>query len=355
MTVVNKRKTPFQESELTVIGGKSGLFPTSPKTPIFNTPISIRENALSVFKDKKPMFAVTTNDFTNINIPQFNNHLARGRDADDVFGIHWTFVPEVGGSISHGGNPKFEDANDWKDAITMPNVDEWDWAGDVETVGIPDTRFALNTTFVNGFGFERLISLMDFMNAAIAVADEDQYDAMYDLVGQLYDVGIACCKKIFELYPFIDGITFHDDWGSQKAPFFSDEVARTIFLPHMKRFCDFIHANGRYTEIHSCGHTESRVDVFIEAGIDTWQMQILNDFDMLYKTVGDKMVIQIPVDELPFDFTDDEQARAGARYYVDHYCLPGKPSIVSGRGACQSMAFMKELYEYSRKHYLAQD
>jgi len=352
--IKNKRKIPFTPSELTIIGEKAGLFPTSPKTPIFNTPISIRENALSVFTDKKPMFAVTTNDFANINIPSFNNNLGRGRDQDDVFGIHWTFVPEVGGSISHGGNPKFEDANDWKDAITMPDVNAWDWEGDSKNV-VPDTRFAVNTTFVNGFGFERLISLMDFMNAAIAVADDDQFDAIYDLVGQLYDVGIACCKKIFEFFPYVDGITFHDDWGTQKDPFFSEEAARNVFLPHMKRFCDFIHENGRYVEIHSCGHTEARVGVFIDAGIDTWQMQILNDYDKLYKEVGDKMVIQIPVDEFPFDYTDDEQARQGARYYVDHYCEPGKPSIVSGRGACNSKAFMSELYEYSRKHYLAQE
>ena len=131
---INRKNRPFVPSELKVVGEKAGMMPTSPKTPVFNTPISLRENALSLFTDKKPMFAVTTSDFANINIPSFNNNLSRGRDKDDAFGIHWTYVPEVGGSISHEGNPKFTDANDWKDAITIPDVTAYDWKGDAENI-----------------------------------------------------------------------------------------------------------------------------------------------------------------------------------------------------------------------------
>ena len=348
---INRKNRPFVPSELRVVGEKAGMMPTSPKTPVFNTPISLRENALSLFTDKKPMFAVTTSDFANINIPSFNNNLSRGRDKDDAFGIHWTYVPEVGGSISHEGNPKFTDANDWKDSITIPDVTAYDWKGDAENI-TPDLRFATKTTLANGFGFERLISLMDFMNAATALVDEDQFDALYELIGSLYDMGIECLKQMFEYFPYLDGISFHDDWGSQKNPFFSDEVARTLFLPHMKRFCDYIHSTGRFVEIHSCGHTEDRIEVFIDAGIDTWQMQTLNDADMLYKKYGDRIIVQISIDSLPFDFTDEEQSRQAARYYVDNYCQPGKPALASVRNSATNMAFLEELYEYSRKHYL---
>ncbi len=350
--MIDNRKRPFEASELRVVDHKSGILPTSPKTPVYNTPISMRENSVSIFQGQDPMFAVLSSDFANVNIPAWNNHLGRGRDVEDSFGVFWQFVPEVGGSISHEGNPKFTDACDWKDSIKIPDVNEWDWETHAKEF-VPDLRFPTITTFTNGFGFERLISLMDFMNAAMALIDEDQFDDLYELIGSLYDLGIACAKKIFENYPYLDGICFHDDWGSQKDPFFSEEVARSLFLPHMKRFVDYIHSTGRYVEIHSCGHTEARIGVFIDAGIDTWQMQILNDADMLYKKYGDKMVIQIPVDEFKqFDFNDPEQVRAAARYYVDNYCEPGKPSMVVTKLLATNPDFTDELYEYSRKHYL---
>lgn len=351
------KNRPFTSKELITCGNLPPGRGTAPGNPAFSTPISYRDNALSLFWDKKPCWAVTSGDFLGIACNPYNEHMGRTKadrtDLIDCFGARWEFVPEVGGSIVHGGNPRFTDANDWKNVIEMPDVDSWDWEGGYKDI-VGDPRYAMNVTTTNGFGFERLISFMDFVNAAMAVIDEDQADALKELVDALYDMGIAMCAKVFEFFPFIDGITFHDDWGTQKDPFFSDEAARTFFLPGMKKFCDFIHANGRYTEIHSCGHTESRVNIFVEAGIDTWQMQILNDYDKLYKEWGDKIVIQIPVDEFGFDPKDDEQARQCARQYVDNYCQPGKPSIVSGRGMCMNQAFMEELYEYSRKHYLAQ-
>ena len=352
--MIGRMCTPFKGAELTVIGQKDGIMPNLPKSPIYNTPISYRENVLSLFTDKRPMFAVRSSDFSLVAIPSFNDHLSRGRDVDDVFGVHWTFVSEVGGSISHGGNPKFEDANDWRDSITIPDASSWDWKGDAEKF-TPDTRFACKVAMANGFGFERLISLMDFMNAAIAVADEDQAEALDDLLKSLYDLGIECLKNIFEYFPYVDLIQFHDDWGSQKNPFFSEEVAREHFLPHMKRFCDYVHANGRFVELHSCGHVDERINIFIEAGIDTWQMQTMNDFVDLYNKYGDKMVIQIPVEEFKqFDFSDDEQAKAAARYYVDNFCEKGKPSICVIRDIAENLPFQNELYRYSREHYLAQ-
>ena len=351
--MIDNRLRPFEKSELRIIDRKPGILPTSPKSPVYNTPISMRENAVSLFKHEEPMFVCYTSDFANVNVPAYNTNLGRGRDADDCFGIHWTFVPEVGGSISHEGNPKFTDADDWKDGIKIPDINEWDWETPAKEY-TPDLRFPIVTTMVNGFGFERFISLMDFMNAAMALVDEDQFDSLYELIGSMYDLGIACAKKIFENYPYIDGLCFHDDWGTQKDPFFSEEAARELFLPHMKRFVDYIHSTGRYVEIHSCGHTEARIPIFIEAGIDTWQMQqTLNDQAALYEKYGDKMIIQISADLFPFDYSDDEQARAAARYYVDNFCKPGKPSMCLARTAAANQAFTDELYEYSRKHYLA--
>ncbi len=352
--ILDRKKTPFSERELVVIDEKKSM---RGSIPIFNTPISYRENARSLFWDKKPMWAVTANDMGSINCQLYNEHLSRinqpGGNIDD-FGVQWVFVEQVGGTISQEGRPRFTDANDWKKGIKIPDVNEWDWAADADAHPA-DTRFLVNMTPVNGFGFERLISLMDFMNAAMALVDEDQRDSLKEYMDAMADLGIAVVDKVVEYWPCVDGFTLHDDWGSQKDPFFSDEIARDVFLPGMKKLVSHMHELGRYCQLHSCGHTEDRVDVFIEAGIDTWQMQTMNDWDKLYKEVGDKIVIQIPVDEFPFDYSDDEQARAAARYYVDHYCEPGKPSMVVAKVAFTSRAFLEELYRYSRLHYLKQN
>ena len=146
----------------------------------------------------------------------------------------------------------------------------------------------------------------------------------------------------------------HDDWGSQRDPFFSDAIARELFLPHMKKFVGHIHSKGRYCGIHSCGHVADRVPVFIEAGIDTWQMQAnanAQDIDRLYDTLGDQIVFQITIPE--FDLTDEKAAVAAARSYVDRYCQPGKPTMLIGRDALTCRAFAEEVYSYSRKHYLS--
>lgn len=351
--IVDRKKTPWSDQELKVIDQKKGM---RGATPIFNTPISYRENARQLFWGKQPCWMVTANDFSSINSQLYNEHLSRinqpGGNVDD-FGVKWTFVPEVGGTITLGGDPKFEDANDWKEAIKIPDVNAWDWAKDAEEHPA-DTRFLVNMTHVNGYGFERLISFMDFMNVAIAVVDEDQEDALKEILEALCDLGIAVVDKVCEYWPATDGFTLHDDWGSQKAPFFSEETARNIFLPSLKRLCDHMHSKGRYVQLHSCGHTEDRINIFVEAGIDTWQMQTLNDWAKLYKEWGDKMVIQIPADELGFTFDDDESARACARYIVDNFAEPGKPAMVTAKIAFTNAAFNEELYAYSRKHYLAQ-
>ncbi len=352
--IKEKKKAPFSEQELKVVDHKKTM---RGQMPIFNTPISYRENGRAIFLDKKPCWCGTVSDMGSLNSDVYNEKLSRMNKEGghfDAFGVKWIFEPTAGGTISEAGHPLFDDVNDWKTAIKMPNVDEWDWQADADAHPT-DTRFLVNMTPVNGFGFERLISFMDFVNVAMALVDEDQEDALKELLDALGDLGCQVVDKVCEYWPTVDIFTLHDDWGAQKAPFFSEEVAREIFLPSLKKICDHIHEKGCYVQLHSCGHTEDRINIFVEAGIDTWQMQTLNDWDKLYKEWGDKIIIQIPADELGYDYSNDESAREAARFIVDHYCEPGKPCLVTSKIANTSEAFLEELYKYSRIHYLAQE
>ncbi len=354
--MIDTKKKPFSPQELRVIGQKSFPRPGHPTVSIFNTPISYRENALSLFRDRKPCFAVTNYDFSGLNCGFYQEKLGRaGRGADkmtDAFGVEWIFEPTAGGSISVADRPRFTYVNDWRDAIAMPDVNAWDWEADALAHPV-DTNFAVEMTPVNGFWFERMISLMDFMNAAMALVDEDQTDAIHDLFEATTQLACDIVDKICQYWPAVDGFMVHDDWGSQKAPFFSDEIARELFLPHVKKLVDHIHSKGRYMGIHSCGCLKDRLPVFIDAGIDTWQMQATaNRIEELYDDFGDKIILQVTIPQ--FDVNDEKAAVQAARDYVDRYCQPGKPTMVVSRTAFQSQVFSEELYSYSRKHFLKQ-
>ena len=54
---------------------------------------------------------------------------------------------------------------------------------------------------------------MGFVNAATALIDDDQKDALHELFEATTDLGIRLVDKFVEHYDYIDGFTIHDDWG----------------------------------------------------------------------------------------------------------------------------------------------
>ena len=354
MMTKNRTMKPFSEQEMQIKDKKPGFFPGMAPSFVFNTPISYRENVMNAFWERRPCFAVTNRDFSALNCGFFQKNLGRAGRTEgskvDAFGVEWIFEPTAGGSISVGGNPRFTDANDWKNVIKMPDVNDWDWAADAAANPV-DTNFAVQMTPTNGFWFERLISLMDFMNAAMALVDDDQTDALHELFEATTQLGCDMIDKICEYWPSVDGFVLHDDWGSQREPFFSDTIARELFLPHMKKLVGHIHDKGRYCSLHSCGHIEDRLPVLIDAGLDTWEMQAnANNIAKLYEEYGDKILLQVTIPE--FDPNDEKAAVQAARDYVDNFCKPGKPTMMLCRNGLGNQVFAEELYSYSRKHFL---
>ena len=187
-----------------------------------------------------------------------------------------------------------------------------------------------------------MISWMDFIPAAMALIDEDQQPAILELFEATTDLACRVVDKIVEYFPCVDGINIHDDWGSQKAPFFSEEIARKLFLPFMKRLNDHIHSKGRYASLHSCGRVESRIQVFIDAGYDEWQPQSMNDTTRLYEEYGDKIILSISPPGLPPEATD-----ATYRQQPDlcQVCKPGNRPM--GMIRCPRTRFPGGLYEAS--------
>ncbi|MCL1804130.1 MAG: methyltransferase [Eubacteriaceae bacterium] len=350
------RKIPYEPAELKIVGEIPSRF-GGPPTPVRNAPVSGRENLQALYQSKQPYWLPTSSsEQGTISVPLYNNLLGRGGPDGtvDAFGLEWVYVESAMGSIVHPGTPHVENANELKDKVVYPDLDSWDWAGAAEETKVDMTRAGV-ISLVNGFWFERLISFMDFAPAAVALVDEDQQDAVKSFFEDMTDFAIKVVDKFLQYWPALDGINIHDDWGAQKNAFFSDEVARELFLPYMKELTGHVHSKGRFCTLHSCGNIEKKVQIFIEGGFDQWDPQTMNDTHKLYEDFGDQIVISVIPEVFDPETTSEDEQRQRARDHVDRFVQPGKPSMlgVYGNWALQAPAFANELYEYSRKKYLS--
>ncbi len=351
------KKVPFSKDELEVTGyyyvaGRAGK-----GRPIFKTPITPRENMMAFLNNETPCW-MPDNDLNTINPSIIPDNVARGFVQEenpgsecggpDMFGVPWKFDPVNGGSMVIHGHITLEDVNDWKEVIHFPDVDTWDWAASAQR----NRNYVAGdspvwTTIFTGF-FERLISFMDFASAATALIDEDQKDAvkeLFDALADTYNKIIDHCVEAYNLA----GVNFHDDWGSQRAPFFSKDTWLEMIAPYVKKVVDHCHEKNVIFELHSCGRTESMIDVISSIGIDMWRPQPMNDIKKMYEGYGDRIKLGISSPDFEPDVPIEVQEQA-ARDMMEEFNLPGKYIYTSNRS--ETDAFRAALYEASRKAYL---
>ena len=138
------------------------------------------------------------------------------------------------------------------------------------------------------------------------------------------------------------------------APFFSEDIAREVFLPEMKRLVDHVHAKNMFIELHSCGQIMRQVPNMIKAGWDTWSGQSMNDTAALYEQYGDKIIIGVHAPVFDPETTSEEEQRQMARDYAAKFCNPKKPSVVAFGSGTFTDAYREELYKQSRILYAAE-
>jgi len=358
-------KYPFDEKEIEEAVVSPGFFGTEMKT--YKYPITPKE-AFHLLYQKKPVWQIMGMSEMRMFSPEvIPDNVARGFVFDgsghpraedheinpDMFGIEWEYIPSVGGAMVRPGKPFIADAGEIKDKVRWPDIDAWDWQGcaeaNVEYLG----GGAYNCCwFLNGW-YERLISFMDFEGAVMAIADEDQQDAVKEFFDRLTDLYIRILEKFLEYFPQIDGFCLHDDWGGQKDTFFSPATVEEMIVPYMRRVTDFIHAKGKYCELHSCGQLLKQVPNIIAAGWDSWMPQAMNDTHKIYDLYGDKLIVGVIPEPFDPEKTTEEEQRAAAKAYAERFCRPDKPSVFNLYGAPYlTPAFREELYKQSRICYM---
>jgi len=357
-------RVPFDRKEIDNATIIPAVIPGRPDTKVFDLPISPKENMRLAYNGQIPFWLPGGSD-TQLFAPRIDpDNVARVQvfeanplkpeemtGCPDKFGIPWVYVPQVNGSMVEPGNPALKDANDWQDAIKFPDVANWDWAGSaLANKDFVATDKWLSFTFVTGF-FERLISFMDFENAAVALVDDEQKDAVHSLFDALVECYCDIIGRAYNAYPF-DAIWFHDDWGSQRAPFFSLDVVMEMVVPHIKKVADFCHSINVKFDMHSCGKNELLVPAYIELGADSWSGQTMNDKQLVYDLYGDKILLGMEMD-IPSifvkpDLTLDE-AIASFERFTNNYLKDYRNKQVSLGYFFGPEGFNEYMYETTRK------
>lgn len=326
------KKIPFSEKEMEIVGQYLG--PTEsffPAPPIYNTPVTVEENLRAALRGEDYLWIPSISDICNVQSRINPDHVARAEIQDlgpkqpqeekggpDLFGVEWVFVPSAGGSMEvPGKKPLLDDANEWREKIKWPDIDSFDWEGMAKlNAPFKKEKRVIGCTFQNGM-FERLISFMGFEGAVTALIDEDQQEAVKELFDKLADMYIHFISKYREAIG-VREVLFHDDWGSQRAPFFSVETATEMIAPAIRKISDWCHAHDMIFQLHSCGKNELVVPAMIAAGVDIWWGQTMNDKDMLYEKYGDKLMLGMDAPMLPED-ASQEEIDAAAKEFVAKY------------------------------------
>lgn len=331
-----------------------GTFPwraQQPGEPILGRAYSVKDNYIRCATGNKPYWMPLKDNECNTVFPDAIEEHPVPEDVDgfDWWGVNWVYVPVVGGSITKPGTRVIYDMENWEKDVEWPDLSLVDFKTDGEKIAKNlDPERAHIYECVEGLT-ERLHEMMPFDEFLLAFYTEPE--ALERFLQKMADYKIESCSKVFKYYGRIDGVLYHDDWGTARAGFYSNEMFRNQIMPATKRFFDYLKSEGKFIELHSCGKNIQYVPEMIEMGIDLWSPQLtVNDPDELYQKFGDKMSFTF---DLCIDKNDDDsRIHDKVCSFVDHYGATGRV-MASARGVTpeQRTVIAEELYRYSLNYY----
>ena len=270
-------KIPFSEQELTVLGeyGSVGTWYgyEYPAVQKLNTPITPAENFRRFMAgDDYEWVPDLCSDMIEIT-PECNPDVDASdfKGGYDVFGVKWIPVPDAHmPSFVEPGFVVLKDINRWE-SLPWPDVDSWGWEQLAEkyNAGYAGDNRIKRGVILSGY-FERLISIMGFEEAAIAMIEEP--DAVSAFFERLTDLNMRILDHLINDFG-CETIKMHDDWSSQKAPFYSLDTCREVIVPHFRRLVAYAHGRGVSFTHHSCGNGVGLIPAMQDIGSDAWNAQ----------------------------------------------------------------------------------
>ena len=117
--------------------------------------------------------------------------------------------------------------------------------------------FGFDVTHSWTVGTERLL---------IALIEQPEW--CVDMFNTFLDVHLALLEMLWQAGYEFDAVRWPDDLGYKHSQFMSVKMYRELVKPVQRRACEWAHAKGVYTQLHSCGDVNPFVPEFIEIGID---------------------------------------------------------------------------------------
>ena len=325
--------------------------------PVPDYPISIRENFWRAAKRHNPVWIPNSSTDINMAMLSMVNGMPEAdftskvrKDFTDWFCVPWTFIPEAGGPMLKPGTQFMDDITEWEKKVKFPNLNDYDFKGCCEAW--LKTLDRSKVTQINiGLGCtERLVALMGgYTDALLAMAMEPE--AVRDFLEAFAEWDMTVVDKLCQYLP-LDFITYHDDWGTERDTFFSEQYLEDIVLGPTKKLFDHIHSKGVIIQHHCCGNIKRFVPYQIALGVDFLQIQArANDIPAFKEKWGDQIGFEVAVDpaKTPEEMIENVHAM------VDTYAKGGGVfSSVFAMDPETLWAGTMELFCYSREAYDAE-
>ncbi len=338
---------------------KPGTFPwmfqqrKPPLTPPeAERPISTRENYERAVRGQEPYWMPVYFNDSNIIWPDaMEEHPVPEVDGYDWWGVNWIMAEVAGGMITKPGTRTFSEFANWKEELEWPDVSLVDFEADgkkIQTNLDPDRVHIYEC--VEGI-FERLHEMIPFDESLIAFYEEPEL--LEEFFQKMADYKIETTNNIFKYYGRVDGVLYHDDWGTQRAGFFSNDMFDEQLMPATKRFTDFVKGQGKFLELHSCGRNMQYLPEMIEMGFDMWTPQAnANDIEWMYENYNKQISFAFPL-VIPRD-AEEKEIRRTVREFVDHFGGNGRMMAFIQSDytkPMQGQIAQDELYHYSLEYY----
>ncbi len=260
-----------------------------------------------------------------------------GKGGIDLFGAKWVVESNAPTGAIHDPRfrviPDVEDLPNFRDFITMPDVDAMDWAGAAQRdCANFDRKNKMMCTNILDGNFNRLQALMGTCEALIAMIEEPE--AVLDFFDYHTNLKIKMLEKIVDYYK-PDIIINGDDVCSSDGLFFSKEMHNKFIKPFEQRLAKAIKEYDLVLQHHVCGKCEDIIPDIISYGTDVIEpMQpYMNDIVKMKQLYGDKVLFSGGWDVYGPHNNEDatkEMVCSEVHRIVDEYCYDGRFIIYGG-------------------------
>ena len=198
-----------------------------------------------------------------------------------------------------------KDITRWREYVKAPETEfpESAWEGVINQAKAVDRNEQFSIAFLTPGLFETCHHLMGIEECLINFYEEPE--CMHELIDYITDYQLRLAKNVCD-HLDVDGIFWHDDWGTQISTFLSPEMFAEFYLPAYKKIYGYYKSRGLDMIVHhSDSYAATLVPQMIEMGIKVWQGVLsTNNIPELIEKYGDQITFMGGIDDGKVDVPD---------------------------------------------------